>query len=241
MMSPLKTLIVDDEPLARQELRNLLGAHRGLEICGEAGTAREAIGLVEKHAPDVLFLDIALPGMNGFELLEKLPPPHPRVIFTTAFDAFAVKAFDVNALDYLLKPIDPARLKTAVEKLSAQTDPIQPVETSLTESDRVFVREGERCWFVPVNSIYLLEAEGNHTRVHFNHEKPLLYRTLTSLEERLPAKTFLRANRSQIFNLTSVASLGQWFSGSLKVTLHNGVEVELSRRQAQIFRSKTGL
>lgn len=241
MPPPLKTLVVDDEPLARHELRNLLRAHPSLEIFGEAGTARETIALFEKSSPDVLFLDIALPGMTGFELLEKLPLPHPQVIFTTAYDTFAVKAFDVNALDYLLKPIDPVRLKAAVEKLSAKTVTPPPSTSAIEEDDRVFVREGDRCWFVPVSSIFLLEAEGNHTRIHFDREKPLLYRTLGSFEERLPAKRFLRANRSQIVNLACVASVGQWFSGGLKVTLHNGVEVELSRRQAQIFRDKTGL
>lgn len=245
-MTRVKTLLVDDEPLARQELRSLLHDYPFIEICGEAGNAREALKLVEEHRPTLMFLDIAMPGLTGFELLEKLPLPHPQVIFTTAFDQFAVRAFEVNALDYLLKPVHPERLRAALEKIPSRAPgtsnaPDSGEKAPLGENDRVFVREGERCWFVPIRSIRLLEAEGNHTRIYFDREKPLLYRTLTSLEERLPEKLFLRANRSQLVNLTCIASVGQWFSGGLKVLLQDGTEVELSRRQAQIFRERTSL
>lgn len=249
-MNPVRALLVDDEPLARQELRTLLADFPSVEICGEAANAREAIKLIEQLAPDLIFLDVAMPGATGFDLLAKLPTPRPHVVFTTAFDAFAVRAFDVNALDYLLKPVHPQRLRAALARLPARDDrsagetaapaAAEP-EGNLGEDDRVFVREGERCWFVPVRSIRLLEAEGNHTHVHFDREKPLLYRTLTSMEQRLPAKLFLRANRSQLVNLTQIASVGQWFSGTLKVTLRDGTEVEFSRRQAQLFRERTSL
>lgn len=249
-MNPVKTLLVDDEPLARRELRTLLADFPFIAICGEAANAREALQLIEQLQPDLLFLDVAMPGATGFDLLTQLPVPRPQVIFTTAFDAFAVRAFDVDALDYLLKPVHPQRLRAALEKLArarrgetgapATDGPAEP-EGSLDEKDHVFVRDGERCWFVPVRSIRLLEADGNHTHIHFEQEKPLLYRTLTSLEQRLPAKLFLRANRSQLVNLTHIASVGQWFSGTLKVTLRDGTEVEFSRRQAQLFRERTSL
>jgi two-component system LytT family response regulator len=249
-MTPIKTIIIDDEPLARKELRGLLEPFAFITVSAEAANAVEALKLTKEHRPQLLFLDIEMPGRNGFEFLEELPPPHPHIIFATAYDAFAIRAFEVNALDYLMKPIHPGRLEAALEKVrfhierndspyptSVQAEPVK----ALTEEDRVFVREGDRCWFVPVRSIRLLEADGNYTRIYLEREKPLLYRTIASMEERLPPKLFLRANRSQLVNLTSIESIGQWFSGSLKVTLRGGIEVEFSRRQAQIFRDRLSL
>ena len=247
----MKAIIVDDERLAREGLKGLLADFPFVEVCGEAANATEALKLVAQVRPDLLFLDIEMTGQNGFDLLEAMPPPHPHVIFVTAYSAFALRAFEVNALDYLLKPIDAKRLGTALEKVrgkdagathaaKAGTESSAP-ETSLREDDRVFVRDGDRCWFVPVRSIRLLESEGNHTRVHFDREKPLIYRTLGSMEERLPARLFLRANRSQLVNLTFIETIGQWFSGSLKVALRGGPEVEFSRRQAQLFRERLSL
>lgn len=251
-MKPLKVLIVDDERLARAELRTLLAPFPNVEICGEAANARQALRLVNECRPLLIFLDVEMPGQSGFDFLESLAPPHPEVIFTTAFDEFALRAFEVNALDYLVKPIHPKRLRAALEKVrdraataedKAGTANRNPVAAGgmLGEGDRVFVREGDRCWFVPVCSIPLLEAEGNHTRIHFADAAPLLYRTLVSMEERLPANLFMRANRSQLINLTFIESIGQWFSGSLKVKLRGGFEVELSRRQAQLFRDRLSL
>jgi len=253
-MTPMNALIVDDEPLARQELRSLLARCPSVKVCGEAANARQALKLVRERRPQVLFLDIAMPGCNGFELLETMPLPHPQVIFTTACDQFAIQAFKVNALDYLLKPIEPQRLVEALEKARARISPIgdaavgtaavpsdTTVETGLREDDRVFVRDGERCWFVPVRSIRLLEAEDNFTRLYFDQEKPVLCRTLGSLEERLPARLFLRANRSQLINLTFIEAVGPWFNATLKATLRGGPEVQFSRRQAQLFRERLSL
>ena len=247
----MKAIIIDDERLAREGLKGLLADFPFVEVCGEAANATEALKLVAKVRPDLLFLDIEMTGQNGFDLLEAMPPPHPHVIFVTAYSAFALRAFEVNALDYLLKPIDAKRLGAAMEKVRARdagatraakagAEGSAP-ETSLREDDRVFVRDGDRCWFVPVRSIRLLESEGTHTRVHFDREKPLIYRTLGSMEERLPARLFLRANRSQLVNLTFIETIGQWFSGSLKVALRGGPEVEFSRRQAQLFRERLSL
>jgi len=247
----MKAIIIDDERLAREGLKGLLTDFPFVEVCGEAANATEALKLVAEVRPDLLFLDIEMTGRNGFDLLEAMPPPHPHVIFVTAYSAFALRAFEVNALDYLLKPIDAKRLGVALEKVRAKaagaaraveagTKGSSP-ETPLREDDRVFVRDGDRCWFVPVRSIRLLESEGNHTRVHFDREKPLIYRTLGSMEERLPARLFLRANRSQLVNVAFIETIGQWFSGSLKVALRGGPEVEFSRRQAQLFRERLSL
>jgi two-component system LytT family response regulator len=243
----MKTAIVDDERLARVELRRLLTAHPAIEICGEAANATAALALCARERPELLFLDVEMPGRNGFDLLEELPAPHPRVIFVTAFNAFALRAFEVNALDYLMKPVNPRRLAGALERVrGAGSSPRDPgpsdqAPAPLRAADRVFVRDGDRCWFVPVSSIPLLEAEGNHTRVHLSGASPLLFRTLVSMEERLPAALFLRANRSQLVNLAHIVAVEPWFSSSLKARLSSGREVEFSRRQAQVFRDRLTL
>ncbi len=240
----MKALLIDDERLARNELRRLLRAHPEIEIIGEAVDAEDAQAKVAALKPELLFLDIQMPGDDGFTLLEKLEPPLPLVIFTTAYDEFAVKAFEFNALDYLLKPVDPNRLVAALEKLRGRSS--GPAVTlgathRLTPEDKVFVREGERCWFVPVKNIRLLESEGNYTRLHFDDQKPQLFRSLTAMEERLDARHFFRANRKQVINLAWVEGLEPWFSGGLLVKLKGGSKVELSRRQAQDFRERMSL
>lgn len=248
-MPPMKALLIDDERLARNELRRLLAAFPEITIVGEAANAKLAREQIAALAPDLLFLDVQMPGETGMQLLESLEPPAPQVIFTTAYDEFAVKAFELNALDYLLKPVDPARLAAAIEKLHArsagsttESAAAKPAARDrLAAEDKVFVREGDRCWFVEVKSIRLLESEGNYTRVHFDTAQPQLFRSLNAMEERLDPKYFFRANRRQIINLTWIDKLEPWFSGGLLVHLKGGAKVELSRRQAQEFRDKMSL
>jgi two-component system LytT family response regulator len=185
-----------------------------------------------------------MPGETGMQLLESLEPPVPEVIFTTAYDEFAVKAFELNALDYLLKPVDPARLAAAIERLQIKirgTPAAVEKAAPLAAEDKVFVREGDRCWFVEVKQIRLLESEGNYTRVHFDEAQPQLFRSLNAMEERLDAKYFFRANRRQIINLAWIEKIEPWFSGGLLVQLKGGAKIELSRRQAQEFREKMSL
>lgn len=242
----MKALLIDDERLARNELRRLLAAHPDIEIVGEAVDVEDAAQRVAELKPALLFLDVQMPGADGFSLLERLEPPLPAVIFTTAYDEFAVKAFEFNALDYLLKPVDPNRLVAALERLRARevapAGPGGPLPVSrLTLEDKVFVREGDRCWFVPVKNIRLLESEGNYTRLHFDEHKPQLFRSLTAMEERLDPRHFFRANRKQVINLTWVEGIEPWFSGGLLVKLKGGGKVELSRRQAQDFRERMSL
>jgi two-component system LytT family response regulator len=240
----MKALIIDDERLARNELRRLLAAHADVEIVGEAVDVEDALAKVAALKPELLFLDVQMPGADGFSLLEQLEPPLPLVIFTTAYDEFAVKAFEFNALDYLLKPVDPNRLVAALEKVRPRGD--APASAGgathrLTPEDKVFVREGDRCWFVPVKNLRLLESEGNYTRLHFDDQQPQLFRSLTAMEERLDARTFFRANRKQLINLAWVEGIEPWFSGGLLVKLKGGMKVELSRRQAQDFRERMSL
>lgn len=241
----MKVLLVDDERLARNELRRLLAAHADLEIVGEAVDVEDALAKVGTLKPDLLFLDVQMPGADGFSLLERLEPPLPQVIFTTAYDEFAVKAFEFSALDYLLKPVDPNRLVAALEKLRPRRGaaPFEPGSAThrLTLEDKVFVREGDRCWFVPVKNLRLLESEGNYTRLYFDDQKPQLFRSLTAMEERLDPKSFFRANRKQVINLAWVEGIEPWFSGGLLVKLKGGMKVELSRRQAQDFRERMSL
>ncbi|MBA4136896.1 MAG: DNA-binding response regulator [Opitutus sp.] len=242
----MKALLIDDERLARNELRRLLAVHKDIEIAGEAVDVDDALEKVATLKPDLLFLDVQMPGADGFSLLERLEMPMPLVIFTTAYDEFAVKAFEFNALDYLLKPVDPTRLGASLEKLrmraSASAEGGDNIaRTRLSLEDKVFVREGDQCWFVPVKNIRLLESEGNYTRVHFDDNKPQLFRSLTAMEERLDPKHFFRANRKQVINLAWVDGIEPWFSGGLLVRLKGGLKVELSRRQAQDFRDRMSL
>lgn len=245
----MKTLLIDDERLARSELRRLLAAHPSLEIVGEAADAEAARESIARLRPDLLFLDVQMPGEDGFALLESLEPPLPQVVFATAYDEFAVKAFEFNALDYLLKPVDPVRLAAALAKLAPATgaddghgpDGATVRTERLQAHDKVFVRQGEQCWFVEVRTIRLLESEGNYTRVHFDGAQPLLFRSLNAMEARLDARMFFRANRRQVVNLEWVDTIEPWFSGGLLVHIKGGPRVELSRRQAQAFREQMSL
>lgn len=240
----MKALIVDDERLARHELRRLLKAFPSITVVGESRNAEEAVEAVGTLHPDLLFLDIRMPGGSGFDLLERLDRV-PEVIFTTAYDTFAVRAFEVNALDYLVKPIESERLAAAIEKAEAQlrsasrTD--QGRRARLGPGDRVFVRDGERCWLVRLGEVFLFESEGNYTRLCFEAERPLVHRSLKHLDERLDPRGFFRANRRQIVNLKRVATLEPIEQGRLIARLDNGVEVEISRRRARQFRQAMSL
>jgi two-component system LytT family response regulator len=233
----MKSLIVDDEPLARLELRRLLAEFPWVEIVGEAGDVDEAQARIETLAPDLLFLDIQMPGGSGFDLLARLDHV-PRVIFTTAYDHHAVRAFEVSALDYLLKPIEPQRLAAALTK-ARSTPEDRPVEISPHDIlERLFVRDGVRCWFVPLREVSMLMAEGNYVRLFWGKERPLLGRPLHSLEQRLDPKRFFRANRRQIINVEFIENVELGIGGQLHVQLRGGSEVDISRRQARLFRAQ---
>ena len=223
----MKALLIDDERLARVELRRLLAAHGDVEIAGEARNGPEALKLIAQLSPDLLFLDIQMPGMSGFELLEQLDDV-PRVIFTTAYDEYAIRAFEVNALDYLLKPIAPERLAAALERAAPKPAP--------KRLEQVFVRDGERCWIVRLPDIYLLESEGNYTRLYFGAERPLIRRSLNVLEQQLDPAMFFRASRKQILNLRWIDKVDIAIAGGLSVTLRGGTRIEMSRRQSERLR-----
>ena len=223
----MKALVIDDERLARLELRRLLAAHPEVEIMGEARDSEEALALIAKLGSDLIFLDIQMPGMSGFDLLERLEDL-PQVIFTTAYDEYALKAFEVNALDYLLKPVAPARLAAALARVRPRTEPAR--------LEQVFVRDGDRCWIVRLPDIFLLESEGNYTRVHFASERPLIRRSLNALEDQLDPAMFFRAGRKEIVNLKWIQKVDISVAGGLVVTLRGGRTIEMSRRQSTKLR-----
>ncbi len=239
----MKALIIDDERLARVELRRLLTPYKEINIVGEAVNAEDALNKITELSPELIFLDIQMPGKNGFELLEELDSV-PTVIFTTAYDEYALKAFEYNAMDYLLKPIEPKRLEETVKKIIERNRKslIQDTGTPvLNEEDQVFVKDGERCWFVKLNTVRLFESEGNYVRLYFNDNKPLILRTLNYLDERLDNKTFFRANRKHIINLKWIESIEPWLNGGLLVKLKGGNKIEVSRRQAIKFKDMLSL
>lgn len=240
----MKTLIVDDERLARQELKRLLAHHPMLRVVAEAANGPTAVEAINRHLPELVFLDIQMPGFNGFEVLKRLSHT-PHIIFTTAYDQFAIRAFEVNALDYLLKPIEADRLADALRRCLQEegeaSEPDEHPSQRLGVDDHVFVKDGDRCWFVPLAQVALFESEGNYTRLYFHDERPLIYRSLSYLEERLDPNHFFRASRKHLINLAHVGSLEPAQHGGLLVQLPAGPTVEMSRRQAQKFRDRLSL
>jgi two-component system LytT family response regulator len=235
----MRVLIVDDERLARDELRRLLRAHPDVVIAAEAATADEAVARAADADADLLLLDIEMPGGSGFDVLERLDRV-PAVIFTTAYDAFAVRAFEVNALDYLMKPIHPDRLAAALDRVRAGLA-TKPGSERRQRLERVFVRDGERCWLIPVTSIALFESEGNYTRVCFDGNRPLVRTPLHRLEARVDPSVFFRASRTHILNLRYIERIEPAVNDGLAVYLRTVGEVMVSRRQARRLRDAWSL
>jgi two-component system LytT family response regulator len=247
----VRTIIIDDERLARNELKKLLQEFSEIEVIDEASNVAEGLEKIEQHNPDLIFLDIQMPGKTGFDLLEELERS-PKVIFTTAYDEFALKAFEVNALDYLLKPVEPRRLSDAIQKLHFEESrdngaigggPNTLLRSNglLGENDQVFVKDGERCWFVKLNEIRLFESVGNYAKVFFAGNKPLILKSLNALEERLDDKVFFRANRKHIINMRWIEKIEPYFNGGLLLELKGGEKIEVSRRQTVKFKEMMSL
>lgn len=257
----MKALIIDDEPLLRAELRRMLAAYPELEIVGEASDAASGLECIRRLSPDLVFLDVQMPEKSGLDLLSELETL-PLVIFVTAHDRHAMRAFDFGATDYLLKPVTEARLRVAVLRALAARDTgavpssydgeghlgegaaaavgIAPVEP-LAEDQCVLLRDGDQTYFVPVKSIQSIEACGSYARVHLGERRPLIPRSLNFLEQRLPARLFFRVSRNAIVNIREVTKIEPWFSGGLRATLRNGSTFDLSRRQAKLFRDSMTL
>ena len=237
----ITALIIDDEPLAIGELAAMLKAHTEIEVVGTAENYIQALQQINDTQPMVLFLDINMPDKSGFDLLEEMDNP-PYVIFVTAHDRYAIKAFEVSALDYLMKPVNPQRLADAIEKAKAMLLKKQEQQGQKLRMDkRIFIKDGEQCFFVPLAEIFLLESISNYVQVYFGKNKPMLHKSLNYMEEKLPDDVFFRANRQQIINITFIADITPLFNGVLRVMLNNGVSVEISQRQSPKFRELTGV
>ncbi len=249
-MSPIRTLLVEDEYLARQELRYLLReAHPEVEIVGEAADAEAARQLIAELRPDLLLLDISLPGETGFELLESLDQV-PLVVFVTAYDQYATRAFQVSALDYVLKPVHPERLAQALARVrlalrQAPAPDVAPAAPApgprLTPQSQVFIKDGEQCHFVRLADIDLFEAVGNYVRVYFGPHAPLHHKSLQQLDDKLPPDLFFRVNRQQIINLTTIEKVHAYYKGGLLLELRGGRRVDVSTRQAVRFKELLSL
>ena len=240
-MITLKAVIVEDSRLARNELKELIKAHKEIEILGEAENVDDGFKLINDTKPDLLFLDINMPEKDGFELLEMLDEV-PTTIFTTAFDEYAIKSFDYNAFDYLLKPINQKRFSKSIEKViesfNNRTKDETKNEGALSLDKQIFIKDGEKCWLVKIQDISLFEIVGNYTRVFFDNNKPLIYKSLAQVEEKLPTEVFFRANRQQIININHVKKVVSWFNGKLKIEMNSGEEIEISRRQSYLFKEQ---
>ncbi len=239
----MKAIIIDDERLARQELKHLLEVHKDtITIIGEASNGKEGIELIKELSPDLIFLDIQMPEMNGFEMLKQLEEI-PKVIFVTAYDDYAIDAFKVNALDYLLKPVEPELLKRTIEKLENSSeedfysaDENHRSERKLTIHDHIFLKDGEKCFFPVLKDVRYFESQGNYVRVFFNEDRPMILRSLNALQERLSTEDFFRANRKYLINIHHIENIENWFNGGLKVKLSDQMEIEVSRRQTIRFK-----
>ncbi len=240
----MRTVIIDDERLARKELQGLLKDFPEIEVVDECSNVDEGVASIKKHNPDLIFLDINMPEKTGFDLLQELDSA-PRVIFVTAYDEYAIKAFEVNALDYLMKPVEPARLEETIKRIMVENAeeaiPKLPKSDKLGKGDQIFLKDGEKCWFVNIEDIRLFESEGNYVRVYFHEFKPLILKSLNNLEERLEQKLFFRVNRKYIVNLRWIEKVENWFNGGLQLTLRDGNKVEVSRRQAAKFKDLMSL
>ncbi len=238
----IKTIIIDDERLAREGLKGLLKEFSEIEIIGEAANVDEALELIDKLKPQLLFLDIQMPEKTGFDLLEELIET-PIVIFTTAYNEFATKAFDVNALDYLMKPIQSQRLRDAITRAKKQINDLEQNKDrgKLGAEDQVFIRDGEKCWFVKLSDVRMIESAGNYAKVHFDKYQPLIHRTLNALDERLSQQVFFRANRQQIINLSYIEKIEPFFNSGFLIYMKDGLKVEVSRRQAVKFKEMMSL
>ncbi len=243
----MRTVIIDDERLARKELASLLEEFKEIEVIEECANAEEARKVIESEKPDLIFLDIQMPGETGFDLLESLEYV-PKVVFVTAYDEYAIKAFEVNALDYVLKPIEEERLEEAIRKVNEEFKENESTEATASENegklgmnDQIFLKDGDKCWFVTLKDIRMFESEGNYVRVFFDKNKPLILKSLNNLEKRLEDKDFFRINRKFIVNLKEINHIEPWFNGGLQIKLNTGETLEVSRRQASRFKDLLSL
>ena len=236
-MTAFRVIIIDDERLARQEMKRNLQDYPDFEVVGEAENADEAEELIKTAQPDLLFLDVQMPERSGFDLLESLDQV-PEIIFTTAFDQYAVRAFENNALDYLVKPIREERFAKAIEKTRVKLDGRRNDASQLSAERTIFVKTGDRYQFVRISDIYLIESVGNYARLHFAGKKLYLKRSLNQLEKLLDPRFFFRISRNEIVNTTYIKQIHALPKGRLTITLQTGETLTVSNRQSAAFKNR---
>ncbi|WP_326279724.1 LytTR family DNA-binding domain-containing protein [Flagellimonas halotolerans] len=240
-MSTYTTLIIDDERLAREEVRRALESYPEFEIVGEANNVEVAIGLIEEEHPDIIFLDIHMPEKSGFDLLEELGAV-PEVVFTTAYDQYAVQAFEVNALDYLVKPLREERFAKTIEKVKLELQKKEEAQKApLASHQKIFIKDGEKVYFIALAEISLIESLENYARLYFGNKKAMIKRSLNQLEEKLDPNTFFRVNRSQIINTEYIKEIHPYFNNKLQLVLTTGEKIDLSSRQSVKFKKRNSL
>lgn len=252
--APIRALVIDDEPLAREIIREMLQDDPEVEIVGESVNGRDAVAAVAAHTPDLLFLDVQMPRLSGFEVLESLPSERmPLVIFVTSYDQYAVRAFEVHAIDYLLKPFDRQRFEIALERAKARirrkrSGDIDERILALLEElkagqkylERLVIKTGGRVIFLDTEEIDWIEAEGNYVTVHTGEKSHLLRETISNLERQLDPKKFVRIHRSAIVNINRIQELQPWFHGEFRVILQGGTQLTLSRSYRENLQSILG-
>lgn len=239
-MKTFRTIIVDDERLARAEVKRALLSYPECVIVGEAANVYEAVSLIANESPDLIFLDIHMPEKSGFDLLEELTVV-PKVVFTTAYDQYAVKAFEVNALDYLVKPLREERFALTMEKVKAEFLTAVVKRNPLPMHSKVFIIDGEHCYFVPLRDIRLIQSMDNYVRFFFGNTKVMMKRSLTLIEEKLDPDVFFRINRSQLVNTEYITKITPGFKQKLNIELSTGEVLEVSSRQSARFKNWNSL
>jgi two-component system, LytTR family, response regulator len=245
-MKPVRALIIDDEPLGRERVRMLLAEHPHVSVVGECADGRSAVAAIRTHRPDLVFLDIRMPELDGFEVLDALDGDAlPNVIFVTAFDEYAIRAFEVNAVDYLLKPIDPARLAQSIERVEKSAGnhgderllAVLEMMRRPAHRSRIVVRDSRGAFFLPTTDILWLEAAGNYVRVHAAKGAYLVRETLKELEKTLDPERFVRVHRSAVVNLDAVERVEPWKRGEYAIVLRDGTRLVSSRTFGNAFRA----
>ena len=251
----IRVLIADDEPLARERMRSLLGAEQDLEIVGEARAGVETVEAILSQSPDLVFLDVHMPKLDGFEVIQTVGPDRmPAVVFVTAYDQHALRAFEVQALDYLLKPFDSERFQGALRRVRRQIDSRETGDigqrllalvrdlrpASQARTDRLVVKSGGRLYFLRADEIDWIEAAGNYVRLHVGAEGHLLRETMNPIESRLNPEIFFRIHRSHIVNIERIKELQPWFNGEYVVILRNGTRLTLSRGYREKLQERLG-
>jgi two-component system, LytTR family, response regulator len=234
----MKAMIIEDSRLARVELSELLREYPDIELCDEAANPRDALPIIQRELPELLFLDIHMPGKNGFELLYDLNY-EPKIIFITAHADYAIQSFEFNTVDYLLKPVSPERLRKAIHKLQQESISTEtaPSQSMLDINSQVMLRDGDKCFWVAIKNLHYFESHGNYTLAFWENNKAFISRALGKIEARLPTQYFFRASRQQIVNIKEIIHVEPWVNGGYQLQLKSGTQISVSRRHAVSFKN----